>query len=60
MVAEIRALNDQSGMLCDLKKEIKTKGHGYTLEEMRLNHAISSAETSTKLRLCYIILKKNC
>jgi len=40
------------------QKKTTTKGHGSTLEEMRPNHAISSAVTSTKLPLCRVILKR--
>jgi len=43
-------------------KKTKTKktpkGHGSTLEEMRLDHAISSAITAMELSLCCIILKR--
>jgi len=42
-----------------VEERTKPKGYGSTLEEMRLNHAIISVVTATKLPLCCIIRKKN-
>jgi len=59
MASEIQTLKNPSGMLCDVKLNLKKqlKGRGSTLEETRLDHAIRSAITATKLLLCCIILK---